>query len=116
MKAIEYTDVAPTLFDNETAKKVAGRVLIGKADGAANFCMRIFEVGAEGNTPRHSHPWEHEIFFHSGEGEVICDSRQYSVKAGSAVLIPASAEHQIRNTGANTLVFVCVVPSIAPEL
>ncbi len=116
MKAIRYTDPTPTLLDNDKAKRVAARVLIGKADGATNFCMRAFEIGPGGHTPRHSHAWEHEMFFHAGEGEVLCDGKWTPVAAGSAVLVPGTAEHQIRNTGAAPLVLVCLVPSSAPEL
>ena len=62
MKLINYKSVAPTNFDNDQAKGVAGRVVAGKADGAKNFCMRIFEIAPGGHTPKHAHPWEHEMF------------------------------------------------------
>ncbi len=65
MKAVRYTDVTPTLFDGN-ARRVAGRVVIGRADGAPHFAMRVFEIGEGGHTPKHSHPWEHEMFYHSG--------------------------------------------------
>lgn len=116
MKAIRYTDVTPKLFDDDKARRVAGRVLIGKADGANNFCMRAFEIGPGGHTPRHSHAWEHEMFFHAGEGEVLCDGKWNAVAPGSAVLVPGGVEHQIRNTGTSTLVLVCLVPPSAPEI
>lgn len=117
MKAIRhYSELQPTNFEGEKVRRVAGRVAIGKADGAANFCMRIFEVGADGYTPRHDHPWEHEIFVHAGEGEVLCDGQWNSVQAGSVVFVPPGTEHQIRNTGRQPLVFVCLVPPAAPEL
>lgn len=116
MKSIQYSDVAPTMFDNEKAKRVAARVVIGKADGATNFCMRVFEIGPGGYTPRHSHAWEHEMFFHAGHGEVLCDGKPNAVDAGSVVLVPGNVEHQIRNTGSQPLVLVCLVPSSAPEL
>lgn len=116
MKAINYTDVTPTHFNNDVAKDVSGRVVIGKADGANNFCMRVFEVGQGGNTPRHTHDWEHEIFFHAGTGEVLLNGEWTPVKAGSVVFIPGTKEHQIKNTGIDPLTFVCLVPDGAPEL
>jgi len=115
VKAIHYSEVTPAIFDNEKAKRVAARVVIGKADGATNFCMRVFEIGVGGNTPRHSHAWEHGMFFHAGQGEVFCCGRWNAVKTGSAVLVPGDSEHQIRNTGTEALVVVCLVPSSAPE-
>jgi quercetin dioxygenase-like cupin family protein len=32
------------------------------------------------------------------------------------VFMPANEEHQIRNTGKEPFVFVCLIPSKAPEL
>ncbi len=116
MKAIRYTDVEPRLFDDGKAKAVAGRLVIGKADGATNFAMRVFEIGEGGHTPKHSHAWEHEMFFHAGTGEVLCDGRWNPVGPGSVVLVPGGAEHQVRNGGTAPLVFVCLVPPSAPEL
>jgi quercetin dioxygenase-like cupin family protein len=116
MKAVRYTEITPTPFDDGKARRVAGRVAIGKADGAANFCMRVFEIAEGGHTPRHSHAWEHEMFYHSGRGEVLCDGRWTPVQAGTAVFVPPGAEHQVRNTGEEPLVFVCLVPPAAPEL
>ncbi len=116
MKAIRYLDAKPTVFDNEQARRVTGRVVIGKAEGAKNFCMRVFEVAASGHTPKHSHAWEHEMFYHSGHGEVLCDGQWNAVGPGSVMYVPGGAEHQVRNTGPEPLVFVCLVPSVAPEM
>jgi quercetin dioxygenase-like cupin family protein len=116
MKIIPYTDVKATHFDNDKAKGVAGRVVIGKNDGANNFCMRVFEVSAGGHTPKHSHEWEHEIFFHAGEGEIFNKGQWKPVKAGNVAFVPGNEEHQIRNSGKALLVFACLIPSTAPEL
>jgi quercetin dioxygenase-like cupin family protein len=116
MKIIHYTSVKPTNFDNEQAKYVAGRVVIGKGDGADHFCMRIFEIEPGGHTPKHTHAWEHEIFVHSGEGEVYGDGKWHPIKPGTVLFVPANEEHQIRNAGKEILVFVCLIPSGAPEL
>jgi len=116
MKIIHYSDALSQSFDGDTVRGVTGRVAIGQADGAANFCMRVFELLPEGHTPRHQHEWEHEIFFHAGEGEIYKDGQWETVSTGSAVFIPGNELHQIRNRGSQTLVFVCLIPSGAPEL
>jgi quercetin dioxygenase-like cupin family protein len=116
MKIIHYSQAAPVYFDTEAAKGVTGRVVIGKADGAANFCMRVFELAENGYSPKHSHEWEHEIFIHAGSGEVFCRDEWIPVKAGTAIFVPGNEEHQIRNTGNQPLVFVCVIPSGPPEM
>ena len=71
MKIIHYSDAEPKHFDADAVKGVTGRVVIGKDDGANNFCMRFFEVAEGGYSPKHSHKWEHEIVIHSGKGEVL---------------------------------------------
>ncbi len=50
MKRINYTRVTPTHFNNDQAKGVAGRVVIGEKDGANNFCMHINEEHQIQNT------------------------------------------------------------------
>ncbi|MFO7568641.1 MAG: cupin domain-containing protein [Smithellaceae bacterium] len=116
MKLIRYTSVTPTRMDNDIAKGVAGRVVIGNTDGAGNFCMRAFEVAPGGHTPKHTHAWEHEIFIHKGAGEVYGQGTWHPVGAGSVVFVPAGEEHQIRTTGNEPLVFICLIPAGAPEL
>jgi quercetin dioxygenase-like cupin family protein len=116
MKLIKYTSVEPTHFNNGAAKGVSGRVVAGKADGANNFCMRIFEIAPGGNTPKHAHPWEHEMFIHSGAGEIYGNGKWNPIGPVNVVFMPPDEEHQVRNTGKELLVLACLVPSVAPEL
>ncbi|MBK7405131.1 MAG: hypothetical protein IPJ41_10985 [Phycisphaerales bacterium] len=41
-------------------------VMVGREDGVPNFALRQFQVEGGGNTPRHSHDYEHEVFIVSG--------------------------------------------------
>lgn len=116
MKIVPYSDISATQVENEKVKGVSARVVIGKQDGAENFCMRVFEIAPGGNTPKHAHDWEHEMFIHAGEGEVFGKGQWNKVKAGSVVFVPSNAEHQIKSTGKGPLVVVCLVPSKAPEM
>ncbi len=116
MKAVCYKEVESTSFNNDVAKGVEGRVLIGKDDGATNFCMRVFEISKDGNTPRHTHDWEHEIFIHAGSGKVLLGDEWQTLSPGTAIFIPGNVDHQMKNTGNELLVVVCLVPSGAPEL
>lgn len=116
MKVENIKDVPPVVMENEMVKNVAGRVMVGKEDGAENFCMRVFEIGPDGFTPKHSHAWEHEIFVHGGKGEVFIEDKWHPVSAGSAVFIPGDIEHQIKNISEETFTFVCLIPSGVPEL
>ncbi|MBT7261277.1 MAG: cupin domain-containing protein [Desulfobacula sp.] len=116
MKVVNYKDVLPVVMDNEMVKNVAGRLIIGKQDGASNFCMRLFEMGKEGFTPRHTHAWEHEVFVQAGKGEVFIENKWHPVSAGSAIFVPANIVHQFRNISEQAFIFVCLIPSGAPEL
>jgi quercetin dioxygenase-like cupin family protein len=116
MKLINYKSVQPTNFDNDVAKGVAGRVVVGKVDGANHFCMRIFEIAPGGYTPQHAHPWEHEMFVHAGTGEIYGNGQWNSIGPGSIIFMPPNEEHQVRNTGKDFLILACLVPAGAPEL
>lgn len=116
MKLIHYTCAAAKVFDDEQARGVTGRVLIGKLDGTSHFCMRSFEIKPGGHTPRHAHAWEHEIFFHSGEAQVYINGELLSAGPGTALYVAPDEEHQIRNAGKETLIVVCLIPAGAPEL
>ena len=116
MKVMNYDETLPVVMNNEAVKDVAARVMIGKQDGAQNFCMRVFEMGKNGYTPRHRHDWEHEIFVHTGSGEVFIQDKWHALSPGSTIFIPPNVEHQLRNPGDELFTFVCLVPSGAPEL
>jgi len=120
MELKHYSEIEPKQYTAQNsgglAEGVAGRVVVGKKDGAENFCMRVFEIAPGGHSPKHAHNWEHEMFFHAGEGEVFGKDGWRPVRAGCAVFMPANEEHQVRNTGTGPLIFICLIPSTAPEL
>ncbi len=116
MKVIHFSEAESQSFNNENVKNVTGRVAIGKNDGAPNFCMRVFTIGEDGFTPRHSHEWEHEIFVYSGRGQLFQEGKWIEVESGNAIFVPSNEEHQLRNTGKEDFIFVCLIPSGVAEL
>lgn len=51
------------------------------------------EIGLE------THPDNDQFFrFDAGEGEVIIDGNRYEVRDGDAVIVPAGAAHNVKNT------------------
>jgi quercetin dioxygenase-like cupin family protein len=98
-------------MDMPGAAGVTMRVVVGPAQGAENFTMRVFEVAPGGHTPRHRHDFEHEIFIHAGQGEIFDEGATTAVGPGHVAFLAPNNEHQIRNTGPATLVFVCVIPN-----
>ena len=116
MKIIHYAETEAKKYPSDQAKAAAGRVVIGKADGAKNICMRVFEISPGGITGKHAHDWEHEVFVHEGEGAILRKDSWIPLSAGSVVFIPGNEEHQLKNTGEKPFIFVCVIPSGPPEL
>ncbi len=110
MKIVHYSEVPAEDPGGET-RGVTIRRVISAQDGALNFHLRVFEVAPGGHTPLHSHPWEHEIFFLSGEGELVAEGGGTATGPGTAAFVPAQELHQIRNPGAQPLRFICVVPA-----
>ena len=45
------------------------------------------------------HPWEHEVYIIEGSGTLICDEKEYPVKAGDAMFIPPNVDHYTLNNG-----------------
>jgi quercetin dioxygenase-like cupin family protein len=86
------------------------RVVFGQKEGAPTFAMRIFDVPPGGGSSDHSHDFEHEVLILTGEGVLRGAWGDAPFKAGSALLIPANEQHQLRNTGKENLRFLCMVP------
>ena len=116
MKVLDYKEAPTHQFDSDTVRGVTGRVVIGKDDHADNFCMRVFTLAPGGFTPRHSHDWEHEIFVHSGKGQVFRDGEWQNLTSGTVVFIPGGEEHQFINAGGEDFVFICLIPSGVSEI
>ncbi|MFO7899483.1 MAG: cupin domain-containing protein [Planctomycetota bacterium] len=94
----------------EPAKGVTIRWLIDETTGAPNFAMRHFEIAPGGNTPLHSHRWEHEVFILSGRGVVTSEQGEDPFAPGDVVFMPGGEEHNFRNSGSEPVTMLCLVP------
>ncbi|MDA1007473.1 MAG: cupin domain-containing protein [Planctomycetota bacterium] len=89
---------------------VSMRLLVGKSDGAPTFSMRLFDVTPGGHTPRHSHPYEHEVIVVEGEGRVEHNGSLHPIQKGDVLYMEPGAMHQFTNPGPAPLSFICLVP------
>jgi quercetin dioxygenase-like cupin family protein len=105
--------------DEVEAKPVAAgtatavQVLVGAADGAPNFALRRFVMGAGGGMPRHTNRVEHEQYVLAGRARVTVGDSEHEVSAGHALYIPAGTPHSYRVLEA-PFEFLCIVPN-APD-
>jgi quercetin dioxygenase-like cupin family protein len=104
------SQVLATAMNHPEVKNAAMKVLISPKEGWTDHVMRILELGKEGYTPRHAHPWPHINYIVEGKGVLHMDGRDTPVEAGSYAFVPADMLHQYRNTGEGVFRFICIVP------
>ena len=113
MKVNHYEQVDQVGVTMEGSTGCQVRWLVDESQGAPNFSMRQFEVSPGGYTPRHSHPYEHEVFVLSGQGVVLEGDVEHPLEAGDFVFVTPNEVHQFRNTGQAPLKFLCLVPNLS---
>jgi len=106
MKVKKYLDAKPS----QELPGVVKREVVNAADGAPNFCMRVFELQPGSNTPSHSHNWEHEIYILAGKGVAVSPQGETSISKDSVVFIPSNEHHCLINKGKTVMRLICVIP------
>lgn len=101
-----YKDVEKVRY----AEGIGKRVVIGPRQGAPTFVMRVFDLSPGVSTAFHTHDWEHEVFILAGQGVVVSVQGESPLRPDDVVFIPPDEKHCFRNTGADVLRFLCVVP------
>jgi mannose-6-phosphate isomerase-like protein (cupin superfamily) len=83
----------------------------------ANHSLAEATLPAGGRTERHHHAGSEEMYYLlAGEALMEIDGEEKRVTAGDAILIPVGTRHQITNTGADDLTFLCTCsPPWTPE-
>ena len=113
MRVQHHTDVESKTVEMPGAAGCRVRWLVSADDGAPNFAMREFEIEPGGYTPRHHHPYEHEVYVLEGQGEVYENDQAHPIKSGDVILVAPDDIHQFRNTGPVPLKFLCLIPNSA---
>ncbi|MBS7525621.1 cupin domain-containing protein [Fusibacter paucivorans] len=95
---------------SDAAKNAFMKVLVSPKEGWEGYVMRVVELGAEGYSPKHQHPWPHINFVIEGEGTLFIDGVDNPLTPGAYAYVPANAMHQFSNKGQSALKFICIVP------
>ena len=110
VKHLEAVPANPV--EMEGAAGVVCQKPITSADGAPLFSFRVFTLEPGGNTPYHTHPWEHVNFIISGSGVLVdADGNETALTAGDLALVDPDEKHCYRNPdGPEPMVMICAVP------
>ena len=96
MKHIHYLDQEAEEVSIDGAHGTVMRHVITEKDGAPNFNLRVLTIEPGGQSPNHSHPWEHEFFVLKGKGTGEVNGEAVDLKPGDALYVPPGAQHCLR--------------------
>jgi quercetin dioxygenase-like cupin family protein len=110
MKIMKKEERPPQPVNVEGAVKVSVSKMVTESDGAPTAAMRLFEIEPGGNTPWHTHPWEHVVFGIEGRGVLKSENGDAEFGPGDALLVDPDEQHNFVNVGDEPLKLICVVP------
>jgi quercetin dioxygenase-like cupin family protein len=113
MYVVRAEDVPSEVVTDEGAEGATIRWVISEAQRAPTFALRIIEVEPGGQTPFHTHGYEHEVFVLEGTGELVGAEDRWPLEAATAVLVAPDEQHNFRNTGDTPLRFICCIPLVS---
>ena len=98
-------------WDDPVKGRIGWRTLFSAdATQTNSLTAGVAEVEPGGWLGLHRHSPAEIYYVIEGRGIVTVDGVEHEVSPGSAVFIPADAEHSVRNDGSATLRFVYVFP------
>src|ERR1041384_6512892 len=103
------SEATPKPVEMAGVKGVRMAVMVGREDKAPNFALRQFIVEPGGNSPKHSHDYEHEVYIVDGGGTVFLDGAERPIHSGDVIYVPADHEHQFK-ASEQGMKFLCLVP------
>ena len=113
MKIKQAQDVPQNPVSMEGAAGCQVQILVGNEEQAPNFVMRQFEVAPGGHTPKHFHPYEHEIYVVEGQGVIVDGDQELPLRQGDVVFVAPDDVHQFKNNSDAPLKFLCLIPNSA---
>ena len=110
MKIKIEQEIPEAFAEEEGAQNVTKRILIGPDDGSSKIIVRYFRVLPGGNTPFHSHDFEHVVRVEKGSGLVVSPSGQeIPIAPGHSVFVEAGEKHQFKNPNEEPFEFICTI-------
>ena len=112
MKIIAIDRVEKKKVHMDGANGAWKQLPLGNADGAPVYSYRVFTLEPEGNTPYHSHPYEHMNFIIEGEGVLVNEAgEEQPLRVGDFALVKPNEKHQYKNKSSDKIFrMICGVP------
>ncbi len=110
MRVIHHQQIEARPVTAEGAERATIREIFTGETGAPTFAMRVFELAPGGCTPRHAHPWEHEVFVLEGGGDVEGAEGSTPLSPGTAVFVAPNEVHRFVSGPHTRLKFICLIP------
>lgn len=111
---VREADAIPTIpVKAGTATEM--QVLVGPDQGAPNFVLRRFIMGAGGGMPRHTNLVEHEQYVLRGRARITIGDTVHDVAPDHTLYIPAGVPHSYEVVE-GPFEFLCVVPNSADKV
>ena len=110
MYKVDVHQAQATQVTSEGAANVQVQWLIDESRGAPTFALRRFIINPGGHTPRHSHPWEHEVYILRGRGLLVTQEGETELSQDQAIFIAPNEEHQFLSYEDEPLEMLCIVP------
>lgn len=111
MKIVSLNQVEKKKVNMEGAAGAWKQLPLGSKDNAPVYAYRVFTVEPGGNTPFHSHPYEHMNYVIEGKGVLVNgNGEEKPIQAGDFALVEPDEKHQYRNAGDKPFIMICGVP------
>jgi len=99
--------------DEHRLPGLSHRTVAGPLQGFKQMEVWVQTVEPGAATPVHRHDCEEAIVILEGRGVLVMEGREQTFGAGSTLVIPRNAVHQVKNTGADSIRLVAAL-AMAP--
>jgi quercetin dioxygenase-like cupin family protein len=112
MKIVSLANVEKKKVQMEGAFGAWKQLPLGSNDGTPVYSYRVFTLEPGGNTPYHSHPYEHMNFIIEGQGILVNEAgEEQPLESGDFALVYPNERHQYRNSSPDKVFsMICGVP------